>query len=526
MTVTDDFRDIPNEDIPPPPPVNLDARRGNTRPPRPPRNDARVPPHDLAAEAALLGAILASSMPEPVEAAIGVGLEPGDFYKPAHGHIYGAVVGLHGRGEPVEPVGVAAELHRLGVLEQCGGHGALAQLMVDTPAISNAARYARIVDEHARMRRMIAAAGDLADLGYSLPADVAQAEAKAATILTFKPRGGAVDAYTDLDAFLDVDEPDHDWIIPGLLETADRVIITAHAGTGKSTLLRQIGVMCAAGLHPFDVTNIAAVNVLLLDVENSERQVRREIRPLRQLIGSRYQPARFMVRVFGEAINIADPATLAGICRAVEQHQPGIILMGPLYKLIAGSPIDEEPARAVADAFDRIRHVCGSALIIEAHTPYASGSKKRELRPYGASLWERWPEYGWHFDPAGQVEHWRGQREQRSWPDALERSKPWPWAPRNRPEPARVDTEPWDGPTRCIDAIVAFLDTNTGEYSKNQLGEQLRARGVSYMDKTISEAAERAAVQGRIGVRAGSRNGRYFTAKQPEIAVGDDGGMF
>ena len=41
-----------------------------------------------------------------------------------------------------------------------------------TPAISNASRYARIVEEFSLLRRLIGVAGEIAELGYSLPDDV------------------------------------------------------------------------------------------------------------------------------------------------------------------------------------------------------------------------------------------------------------------------------------------------------------------------------------------------------------------
>src|SRR5207249_125800 len=70
----------------------------------------RVPPHNIEAEESLLGAMLLSN--DAIAAAVNVHLNPGDFYKPAHGHIYDAVTTLYSQGEPVDPVTVAEELRR------------------------------------------------------------------------------------------------------------------------------------------------------------------------------------------------------------------------------------------------------------------------------------------------------------------------------------------------------------------------------------------------------------------------------
>ena len=132
----------------------------------------RVPPHDLEAEESLLGAMMLSA--EAIAAAAGV-VTASDFYKPAHGHIYDAVHTLYASGQPVDSVTVADELRRADLLESLGGPAVLAQIMASTPATTNAGRYARIVEEYALLRRLIGVAGEIAELGYSVPEDVAKA---------------------------------------------------------------------------------------------------------------------------------------------------------------------------------------------------------------------------------------------------------------------------------------------------------------------------------------------------------------
>src|SRR5580692_12534710 len=96
-----------------------------------------------------------------------------DFYRPAHGHIFDAICSLYAQGEPSDPVTVADELKRADLLEAAGGPGNLVALQANTPAIANAARYARIIGEHALLRRLITTASEIAEMGYSLPDDVA-----------------------------------------------------------------------------------------------------------------------------------------------------------------------------------------------------------------------------------------------------------------------------------------------------------------------------------------------------------------
>ncbi len=130
----------------------------------------RVPPHNLEAEESLLGAMLLSR--DAIVAAVEAQLTGEDFYKPAHGHIFEAITSLYAQGEPADPVTVADELRRAGLLEGIGGPATLISVQARTPAIGNATRYATIVEEHSLLRRLIAVAGQIAESGYSVPDDV------------------------------------------------------------------------------------------------------------------------------------------------------------------------------------------------------------------------------------------------------------------------------------------------------------------------------------------------------------------
>ena len=132
----------------------------------------RVPPHNLEAEESLLGAMLLSR--DAITAALECRVEPFDFYKPAHGHVFDAVVSLYGQGEPVDPVTVAEELRRANLLDQLGGKATLLRIQATTPASANAGHYAQIVGELVLLRRLISVAGEIAELGYEPPDDVSE----------------------------------------------------------------------------------------------------------------------------------------------------------------------------------------------------------------------------------------------------------------------------------------------------------------------------------------------------------------
>ena len=139
---------------------------------RPSARSSRVPPHDLHAEESLLGAMMLE--PEAIATAAGV-LRAADFYKPANAHIFDAIHALYASGQPVDAITVGDELKRNGLLDAVGGHQALVDIMAATPATSNAGGYARIVEEHALLRRLIGVAGEIAEMGYSMPEDITKA---------------------------------------------------------------------------------------------------------------------------------------------------------------------------------------------------------------------------------------------------------------------------------------------------------------------------------------------------------------
>ena len=157
--------------------MSLAESRDRPRPIR--RGEGRVPPHNLSAEESLLGALLLSR--DAVGTVAEMGLSVNDFYKPAHQYVYDAIRGLNATGNPVDAVTVADELRRAGLLEEMGGAELLLELQNATPAISNASRYAKIVQDTAVLRRLIGVAAEIAEIAYNEPDDVSKALDEAET---------------------------------------------------------------------------------------------------------------------------------------------------------------------------------------------------------------------------------------------------------------------------------------------------------------------------------------------------------
>ena len=137
--------------------------------PQEPTGPDRTPPNDNAAEQSVLGAMLLSkdAIADVVEV-----LREGDFYRPVHQTIYGAIIDLYGRGEPADAVTVAAELTKSGDIGRIGGAPYLHTLVSMVPTAANANYYGRIVREQAILRRLVEAGTRIVHMGYTGTGDV------------------------------------------------------------------------------------------------------------------------------------------------------------------------------------------------------------------------------------------------------------------------------------------------------------------------------------------------------------------
>lgn len=124
----------------------------------------RIPPQNIEAEMAVLGAMLLGDR-GAIEKATEV-LEREDFYREAHAHIYEAMVALTEKDEPVDIVTLKDELGRKGSLEALGGVPYLMALADYVPTTANVVYYANIVAEKAVLRRLIEASGTIAGMAY------------------------------------------------------------------------------------------------------------------------------------------------------------------------------------------------------------------------------------------------------------------------------------------------------------------------------------------------------------------------
>ena len=130
---------------------------------------AKIPPHDIDAEQAVLGSMLTDK--DAVNAAIET-LKDDAFYREDNRAIYQAIVNLYSKSEPIDIITLKDELESMDKFEQVGGFEYLASLPDKVPTTANVQKYIKIVEEKSILRNLIKTANEIIELGYDPAEDV------------------------------------------------------------------------------------------------------------------------------------------------------------------------------------------------------------------------------------------------------------------------------------------------------------------------------------------------------------------
>ncbi len=240
----------------------------STSRPAPLRPDSRpaagLPPHDISAEEAVIAALLLDEDAYPRVLPI---LQPHDFFREQHGWCYEACQALADRGEPITIPTLAHELDRAGHLDPVGGEPALVEMAGRHFTAVGVEAHARIVARDALYRRLIQAAGQIAQLAYEGGPDATRVLAAAEGLLLGIRSAESAGDFKILRDLLDQFLEDPGESTDGLLVSAvrsgfmdldsllggfkrgDLVIVAARTGVGKSSFLLNLSRNVAVGQH-------------------------------------------------------------------------------------------------------------------------------------------------------------------------------------------------------------------------------------------------------------------------------------
>jgi replicative DNA helicase len=118
----------------------------------------KVPPQNLEAERAVLGAVLMDN--DALYTVMEI-LVPSDFHQPSHRLLFGTMLDLSERGEPIDIVTLADRLRTGGNLDKAGGPDYLPTLADEVPTSAGVGNYAKIVKEKSVLRHLIEASTDI-----------------------------------------------------------------------------------------------------------------------------------------------------------------------------------------------------------------------------------------------------------------------------------------------------------------------------------------------------------------------------
>jgi len=402
---------------------------------------SRTPPASEEAEAQFLGACMTPRL-RTARRAVGL-VAADDFYWPEHRAIFAAVYVLADGPAEVDPDSVAAWMTAKGTLPR-GGRRRLRELMADSSGTADVATWAAIIVERARLRRAIKLGEDIAAAAWAT--DSAALDA----LLTDAPGAVAAgvehperDDLDDLDALAVAEEaaPTRPWVIDQLLRSTETVVLTGGEGHGKMTLLRQIGVCVASGLHPFtQLASLAPARVLVVDFQEDRVDLARELRPLRRAAGDAYVRGNFSSYCAPAGMNLMAPRDFRTVESLLADTRPALVVMGPLVRMFRGEAgrgrYDEDLVDDLTDRLDELRARYGCALMIEAHVGNDRGSDPESWRVRGSSVFRSWPFFGFGMRPVkgprreAEFVRWRGDRHAgRPWPTSLHQGQTWPWDP-------------------------------------------------------------------------------------------------
>jgi len=384
---------------------------------------------DPDAERAMAGAALL--FPDRLEG-LADDLAAADFFDLVLRRIWQAVIELTAEGKTVDRVTVVNRVNAAGApLEP----DTVVELMAD--ALPPRREHVDVILRHSASRRVrqigteavhaISEGGD--------PYDVATRTATDLDLVGSMSASSRPQAMT-LEELIERSAVAAPWVIPGLVRRDWRAIVVAGEGLGKSTLLRQLAIASAQGVHPLTHQPMQPIRALIVDAENPLAAIAETGSPLdaqaRRSASAAFDSERCRVWSEPGGLDLRRPRDRASLVREIRNQQPELVVAGPVYKLGPRHEGEsyEDAAEGVLRVLDELRTRFKFALILEHHAPKPQAGK-RDILPFGSQRWLAWPELGIGLHESDQgglrIGRFRGDRLRNHWPDRLERSGAWPW---------------------------------------------------------------------------------------------------
>lgn len=379
--MTEDDREIPNEppELAPPPaeapsaPVRSIGRRN-------------LPMADIAAEAALVGAVLER---EDVAWPAASTLSAADFAWPSYQRVFGAMQALADHGRAIGPISVADELRKADVLHEIWMHDTRAEGIaaiwgLSSPGVAGwrqAKDYVEIVRRHAVERRVAEASDRALDAAKRGDLDAASDALEAATSAIVSGPSAGLLAWEDVSAAVRGEEPD---VVPSLFRRSDGVALMyeglthwlmGEPGKGKTW----------AALHVVAEVLLAGRCAVYLDWEGNRR-----------IIGSRLRALGVPADVVADRLLYLRPPAIARIETAAlvataRQREAALVVCDGVAKALARQGLNEDKAPEVLTWLELVPNPLaetGAAVLMLDHVTKDRDGRGLWARGSGAKLGE------------------------------------------------------------------------------------------------------------------------------------------
>ena len=205
----------------------------------------RLPPTNVQAEQALLGALLANNK---AFERVSEFLLPEHFADPLHGRIYQAIARRCEAGQVADPVTLRAEFEHAGVLDEVGGTAYLGQLLAAMVGIINAGDYGRTIRDAWLRRELIDVGEVMVNRAFGAEPELdgaMQIEAAEQTLFDLASRGRTDGGHVTFETAL-----------KGAIDIAEAAFRNQGSVSGLDTGLRDLNKRMG-GLHPSDLVILA-----------------------------------------------------------------------------------------------------------------------------------------------------------------------------------------------------------------------------------------------------------------------------
>jgi hypothetical protein len=322
----------------------------------------------IEAEQALLGALL---MNYQIAAPRANRLIPGAFFREVHRHLFDAVGAVAQRGQAVDFVTVADEMHRTGIFDRCGGAEYLVALEGCCPTPYHAGSYARCILVAAR-ERALREVGEAIAGGTVAPSELA--ERLAAIEARFDLRDGDIPCLFTDAADLVTAPPEPQRIMVGSPESAlvldgEGCILHGPPRAMKSWIGAGLAVAVASGKRFLGQFGVQQGPVAIVQEEGSGAAWAARLRMLLQAAGVAPDDIRGKFRsAHGTGLRLDQQTWVSRLVDELADFQPRLLILDPLTRLHA---LDENAASDMArvtGALDEIRRALGCAVILVHHS--------------------------------------------------------------------------------------------------------------------------------------------------------------